>query len=139
MELSGEGRVGVRERLCPEVGGHGAAPQGSGHSPELLELMEHWDTALRHRVGVWVVLCGAMNRLDGLRGSPPAGDTVKALGVLCGWVSTAPAALCHSGLSVPGEVQQLKGHGPGQRVLGDANGWEWSSACCPRHCGVPGF
>jgi len=35
------------------------AAQGSGHSPELLEIREHWDTALRHRVCVWAVLCGA--------------------------------------------------------------------------------
>lgn len=33
------------------------AAQDSGHGPEMLELKECWDSALRH--GVWVVLCGA--------------------------------------------------------------------------------
>ena len=35
------------------------APQSGRHSLELRGLGRHWDTALRHRVWVWVVLCGA--------------------------------------------------------------------------------
>ena len=27
--------------------------ESSGHSPDLPELREHWDTAVSHRVGVW--------------------------------------------------------------------------------------
>jgi len=42
-ELSGEAQVGL---------GNSCAPQGSRHSPELLELRERWDTSLSHRVGV---------------------------------------------------------------------------------------
>jgi len=45
-----------RERLCP-IGwwawSNGAAPKGSERSPELLELREHWDTALSHKVWAW--------------------------------------------------------------------------------------
>lgn len=55
MELSG--RVGVRERLCPEGGEHGAAPQGSRHSPELLGLVVL--STLRHKAGVWVLFSEA--------------------------------------------------------------------------------
>ena len=33
--------------------------QGSGHSPKLLEFKELLDSALRHRAGLWVILCGA--------------------------------------------------------------------------------
>lgn len=40
----------------------GSAPQDSGHSPELLELEEHLDSALRDRV--WVALCGARVGLE---------------------------------------------------------------------------
>ena len=29
--------------------GKGSAPEGGGHSPELLELREHWDTTPSHR------------------------------------------------------------------------------------------
>jgi len=29
---------------CVRVLGKGSAPEGGGHSPELLELREHWDT-----------------------------------------------------------------------------------------------
>jgi len=50
-------RGGLGKGLAPEGRGHGAAPQGSGNDPELLELREHWNTALR--LWVWVVLCGA--------------------------------------------------------------------------------
>ena len=38
--------------------GGGSAPQGGGHSPELPEFKEHWDSAFRH--WVWVVLSGGM-------------------------------------------------------------------------------
>ena len=40
---------------APEAGGHGAAPQGSGRSPELPELREHLDSTLRH----WVWILGS--------------------------------------------------------------------------------
>ena len=72
---------GVRERFCPKgrTLGHGTgmaqAAQGSGHGPELLELRERWDTALSHRVGVWVVLCGVGVGLSVPCGSLPAWDT----------------------------------------------------------------
>jgi len=34
------------------IGGSGksSAPEGDGHSPELLRFREHWNTALSHRV-----------------------------------------------------------------------------------------
>ena len=46
---------------APEGGGHGTAAQGSGHSPGLMELREHLDSAFRHWVWFWEVLCGAGN------------------------------------------------------------------------------
>ena len=33
--------------------------QSHGHSPDLPELREHWDTAVSHRVRVWGCLCRA--------------------------------------------------------------------------------
>lgn len=48
MELSGDVRLGS---------GKGSAPEGGGHGPVMLELREHGDTAVSHRV--WVVLCEA--------------------------------------------------------------------------------
>lgn len=49
-----QGRVRwvLRKGSAAEDGGHGTAPQGSRHSPELLEC---WDTALRP----WVCILGA--------------------------------------------------------------------------------
>jgi len=35
------------------------APPGSGHGPKLLECRERLNSALRHRVWFWMVLCGA--------------------------------------------------------------------------------
>lgn len=35
------------------------ASQGSRHCPTLPELEERWGSALRHRFGFWVFLCGA--------------------------------------------------------------------------------
>jgi len=49
---SGEGQVGVREKLCPRGWWAWHSSQGSGHGPEMMELRERWDSALRHRV--WV-------------------------------------------------------------------------------------
>ena len=34
--------------MAPECDGHGTAPHGRGHGPELPELREHWDASLRH-------------------------------------------------------------------------------------------
>lgn len=52
MEGSQDGTLGkgwvLGKGSVPEGCGHGTAPRGSGHSPDLLELREHWDTALRH-------------------------------------------------------------------------------------------
>jgi len=45
------------ERFSPRVVGMEQAAQGSGHSPELMELRENCNTALSHRV--WMVLCRA--------------------------------------------------------------------------------
>ena len=51
---------GCEEKAVPQRAvGMEEAAQGSGHSPELLELREHWDTTLRHQVWVWGVLYGA--------------------------------------------------------------------------------
>ena len=44
--VSGEGQLGVRVRLCTME----QAARGTGHSPELSEFMELFDTTLRHRV-----------------------------------------------------------------------------------------
>lgn len=49
MELHQGGSGGGEEK----GGGHGAAPQGSRHRPELLELREHFNSILRH--GVWTL------------------------------------------------------------------------------------
>jgi len=57
MELH-QGRVslGYQEKVLPQrVVGMKQLP--TGHSPELPELRECWDTTLSH--WVWVVLCGA--------------------------------------------------------------------------------
>ena len=51
--------------------GKGSSPEGAwaleqdprGRGPELLGSKEHLDKALRHRVGFWVVLWGAVNRM----------------------------------------------------------------------------
>lgn len=57
---SGEGEVGCEEKVLHlRVMGMEQAPQGSGHSLELVELKEHLDTALRHRIWVLDVLYGA--------------------------------------------------------------------------------
>ena len=51
MELrQGRGSWGERKGLHQRAVGMEQAAQGSGHSPELLELKECLDTALRHRV-----------------------------------------------------------------------------------------
>jgi len=53
--VSGEGQVRVRvtfgDLLSPEDGGHGTALPGSGHSRNLPELREHWDTVPAIGVG----------------------------------------------------------------------------------------
>lgn len=43
------GSGGEEKALPQEGGGHGEAPQGSGHRPELLELREHLNSILRHK------------------------------------------------------------------------------------------
>ena len=56
----GRVRVGVRKRFFSAGAlGMEQAPQGSGHSPKLLEFKEYLDNALRHRV--FVVMHGARN------------------------------------------------------------------------------
>ena len=78
MELSGEGQVGVRKRLCPEVGGHGAAPQ-LPHQPPLCSLLTPGDGAQcggtyggMGRSAAQLVAVGAL-RTDGwrVRALPP--------------------------------------------------------------------
>ena len=47
----GEGQAGCEKKaLLHRAVGMEQAAQGSGHGPELLELREHWDIALSHRV-----------------------------------------------------------------------------------------
>lgn len=62
--VSGEGQDGGLGKVLPQrVVNIGQTPKGSGHNPELLELQEHWDTALRG-FGFLVVLSGARGWIE---------------------------------------------------------------------------
>ena len=49
--MPGEGQLGVRERVCTRGwSGMEQDPEGSGHSPELLQFKECLDSTLRNVV-----------------------------------------------------------------------------------------
>ena len=55
----GEVQIRYQEKVLHcRVVGMAQAAQGSGHSPELLEIKECLDSTLSHRVWIWLVLCG---------------------------------------------------------------------------------
>lgn len=49
----GSHQLGIRERLCPRECWAWRRLPGQRAQPELMELREHWDTALSHRVWLW--------------------------------------------------------------------------------------
>jgi len=49
----GSHQLGIRERLCPRECWAWHRLPGQRAQPELMELREHWDTALSHRVWLW--------------------------------------------------------------------------------------
>jgi len=62
--------------------GHGTAPQGRGHGPELPALREHWDTTLRHRVGFGLLRLGPGAGFSNRCGSLPAQDVLWFYGII---------------------------------------------------------
>lgn len=98
----------VRGGLGGESLERGTVPEGGGHSPELLELTEHWDIAFRQHLGgpVWgqgldsVVLVGPFQH-----------------GTFTGYLWPPPAR--GSGHAVfDGTASQHTTHGMGQGALG---------------------
>lgn len=91
----GWGTHNFRTTPLPGILTHGTGtPQGSGHGPNLPELKGHWDTALSHRVWVWVVLCG-----DGV--GPCESLSTRVISWSCGlviqaqiWIRAEPEAQC---------------------------------------------
>jgi len=70
----GDGQMELGKASAPEGGGHGTTPQGSGHGPELPEIREHLNNALRQRVRILGGKGSCVEPGAGLDGSLPIWD-----------------------------------------------------------------